>query len=103
MPSLISRVSPSALYWFGVGCLLFTVLAFVVAFLGGNSAGPETSMAFFVIGFVAAAAVGATVTAVVALAGAIGFASERVRFLVLLGLSVLCHPLLWLALLASVS
>lgn len=101
MPSLISRVSPSALYWFGVGCLLFTVLAFVVAFLGGNAGGAETSMAFFVIGFVAAA-VGATVTAVVALAGAIGFSSDRVRFLVLLGLSVLCHPLLWLALIASV-
>lgn len=102
MPSLISRVSPSALYWFGVGCLLFTVLAFVVAFLGGNSAGPETSMAFFVIGFVAAA-VGATVTAVVALAGAIGFPSARLRFQVLLALSVLCHPLLWLALVASVA
>ncbi|KUG61232.1 hypothetical protein RCG67_01065 [Kocuria sp. CPCC 205292] len=102
MPSLISRVTPSALYWFGVGCLLFTVLAFAVAFLGGNSAGTETSMAFFVIGFVAAA-VGATVTAVVALAGAVGFAAARVRFLVLLGLSVLCHPLLWLALLVSVA
>lgn len=102
MPSLISRVTPSALYWFGVGCLLFTVLAFVVAFLGGNSGGAGTSMAFFVLGFVAAA-VGATVTAVVAIAGAIGFSSARVRFLVLLLLSVLCHPLLWLALITSVA
>ncbi|MEX5269846.1 hypothetical protein [Kocuria sabuli] len=101
MPSLISRVTPSALYWFGVGCLLFTVLAFAAAFLGGNSGGAETAMAVFVAGFVAAA-VGATVTAVVALAGIVAFASARVRFVVLLALSVLCHPLLWLGLIASV-
>lgn len=101
MPSLIPRVTPAALYWFGVGCLLFTVLAFVVAFLGGNSGGAETAMTVFVVGFVAAA-VGATVTAVVALAGAVGFAGARTRFLVLLALSVLCHPLLWLGVLSSV-
>lgn len=101
MPSLLSRVSPSALYWFGVGCLLFTVLAFVVAFLGGNSGGAETAMVVFVAGFLAAA-VGATVTAVVALAGAIGFRAARVRFLVLLALSVVLHPLLWLGLVVSV-
>ena len=102
MPSLISRVPPSGLYWFGVGCLLFTVLAFVVAFLGGNSGGAESAMAVFVVGFMAAA-VGATVTAVVAIAGAIGFRAARVRFLVLLGLSVACHPLLWLGLIVSVA
>lgn len=101
MPSLISRVTPSALYWFGVGCLLFTVVAFVVAFLGGNSGGAQTAMAVFVAGFVAAA-VGATVTAVVAIAGMIAFSGARIRFLVLLVLSVLCHPLLWLGLIASV-
>jgi len=39
----------------------------------------------------------------VALAGMIAFSSARIRFLVLLGLSVLFHPLLWLWLLASVA
>ena len=102
MPSLISRVTPSALYWFGTGCLLFTVLAFVVAFVGGNSGGAGTAMTVFVVGLVTAA-VAASVTAVVALAGMIAFSSARIRFLVLLGLSVLLHPLLWLWLLASVA
>ena len=101
MPSPISRVTPSALYWFGLGCLLFTVVAFVVAFAGGNSGGAGTAMTVFVLGFVAAS-VGATVTAVVALAGIVAFASARPRFVGLLLLSVLCHPLLWLGLIASV-
>lgn len=101
MPSLIPRVTPSALFWFGTGCLLFTVLAFAVAFLGGNTAGAETAMAVFVVGLVASA-VSASVTAVVALAGAIAFEGHRIRFLLLLAVSVACNPLLWLALLASV-
>ena len=99
---MISRVTPSALYWFGVGCLLFTVLAFLGALLGGGSGGPEAALTVFVVGFVAAT-VGATVTAVVALAGGISFPHARIRFLVLLALSVLCHPLLWLGLITSVA
>jgi hypothetical protein len=101
MPSPISRVTPSALSWFGTGCLLFTVLAFLVAILGGGAGGPETALTVFVAGFVVAT-VAATVTAVVALAGVIAFRHVRIRFLVLLVLSVLCHPLLWLGLLTSV-
>ena len=101
MPSPISRVTPSGLYWFGTGCLLVTVLAFLGALLGGGSGGPQTALTVFVVGFVVAT-VGATVTAVVGLAGVISFPQARIRFLVLLALSVLCHPLLWLGLIASV-
>ena len=101
MPSLLSGVTPSALFWFGTGCLVLTVLAFLTALLGGGSGGPQTAITFFVAGFVVAT-VAATVTAVVALAGAISFPDARIRFLVLLALSVLCHPLLWLGLITSV-
>ncbi|MEF3120353.1 hypothetical protein [Kocuria flava] len=101
MPSLISRVTPSALLWFGVGCLLTTVVAVAVAFLGGNAAGGQTA-GMFLVGGLVGATVAASVTIVVALAGLIGFPRARPRFAVLLLLAVVCHPLLWIGLLATV-
>lgn len=102
MPSPLSRVTPSALFLAGLGCLVFTVLAFVVAFLGGNSGGAQTAMTVFAVALVASA-VAASVTAVVAVAGMIAFPSHRGRNAALLVLAVLCNPLLWLALLVSVA
>lgn len=102
MPSILHRVTPAALFHTGLGCLVFTVLAFVVAFAGGNSGGAGTAMTVFVVGLVASA-VGASVTAVVAIAGIIAFPLRRLRHVVLLLLAVLCHPLLWLGALASVA
>jgi hypothetical protein len=102
MPSPLARVTPSALLLAGLACLLFTVLAFVVAFVGGNAGGAQTAMTVFVVGLVASA-VAASVTALVSIAGMIAFPSHRGRNVVLLVLAVLCNPLLWLALLASVA
>lgn len=102
MPSPIARVTPSALFRFGVGCLLLTVLAFLGAFLGGNSGGAQTAMTVFVVGLVVSA-VAASVTAVVAIAGMIASSSHRGRNAALLVLCLLGNPLLWLGLLVSVS
>jgi len=86
------------LFWTGVVFLGVTVLAFVGGFGLGNSTGPQGTVLVLVIGLVLSAvtSVGALI---LSFAGIVSFPALRGRYLMLLVLSVLFSPLLWLGLL----
>lgn len=97
---LESRVGLSGpqLFWTGVGFLGFTVLAFAGGFLLGNSLGPRTAVTALVTGLVLSVitSVGALILSI---AGTVAFPVLRLRFVILLVLSLVFSPLLWLGLL----
>ena len=97
---LMSRMGMTGaqLFWTGVGFLGFTVLAFAGGFGLGNSLGPRTAVLVLVVGLLLSVitSIGALLLGI---AGTVAFPALRGRFVVLLILSVLLSPLLWLGLL----
>lgn len=97
---LTSRVGMTGaqLFWTGVGFLGFTVLAFAGGFGLGNSLGPQGAVLVLVVGLVLSVitSIGALILSI---AGTVAFPALRGRFVILLILSVLFSPLLWLGLL----
>lgn len=89
----------SQLYWVGLGCLGLAVVAFAGGFSVGNSLDPRGSMFVLVTGLIISV-IASIVAAVVSIAGLVAFPLLRGRFSILLVLSVVFSPLLWLALIA---
>lgn len=94
-------LSGSQLYWVGLGCLGLTVAAFAGSFTLGNSLDPRGTVLVLVIGLVLSV-IASVIAAILGIAGLVAFPSFRGRFIVLLALSLLFSPLLWLGLIAAV-
>ena len=93
-------LSGPQLYWVGIGCLALAVMAFVSSFSVGNTLDPRGAMFLLVIGLIVSI-IASIVAAVLSVAGLVAFAHLRGRFSILLLLSLVFSPLLWLGLMAA--
>lgn len=89
----------SRLFWVGLGCLGLAVTAFAGSFSLGNSLDPQGAVVVLVVGLVISVVASIT-AAILAIAGLVAFPLLRGRFMMLLVLSLLFSPLLWLGLMA---
>lgn len=94
-------LSGSQLYWVGLGCLGLAVAAFAGSFTLGTSLDPRGAVLVLVIGLVVSV-IASIIAAILGIAGLVAFPPLRGRFIVLLVLSLLLSPLLWLGLIAAV-
>ncbi|MBD2762121.1 hypothetical protein IEE92_06065 [Kocuria sp. cx-116] len=92
-------LSGSRLYWVGLGCLGLTVAAFAGSFSLGNFLDPQGAVVVLVVGLVISVVASIT-AAILAIAGLVAFPLLRGRFIMLLVVSLLFSPLLWLGLMA---
>lgn len=86
----------SQLYWVGLGCLGLAVAAFAGSFAMGNSLDPQGAVFVLVIGLVISV-IASIIAAVLSIAGLVAFPLLRGRFIILLVLSLVFSPLLWLS------
>ena len=91
----------SQLYWVGLGWLGLAVAAFAGSFAIGNSLDPQGAVFVLVIGLVISI-IASIIAAVLSIAGLVAFPLLRGRFIILLVLSLVFSPLLWLGLMATV-
>lgn len=94
-------LSGPRLYWVGLACLGLTLAAFAGSFTLGTSLDPRGAVLVLVIGLVVSV-VASIIAAILGIAGLVAFPPLRGRFIVLLVLSLLFSPLLWLGLIAAV-
>lgn len=94
-------LSGSRLYRVGLGCLGLAVAAFAGSFTLGNSLDPRGAVFVLVVGLVISVIASVT-AAILGIAGLVAFPLLRGRFIILLVLSLLFSPLLWLGLMAAV-
>lgn len=93
-------LSGPQLYWVGIGCLALAMAAFASSFTLGNALGPRGAMFVLVSGLIISV-IASIVAAVLSVAGLVAFTQLRGRFIILLLLSLVFSPLLWLGLMAT--
>ncbi len=87
------------LFWAAFACAILTPLLFLGGFTTGNGFGSHTAMTILLVGMVLSV-VTSLVTFVMGVAGTVAFPALRGRYVLVLVLSVVFSPLLWLLLFA---